>query len=168
MWLQTSAGTHVQITAVKRWTARQRVHNLTVEELHTYHVVAGDQAILVHNTSPRGDCGPIDDDAGALARCERDNLGNALGKKHATYCGGYDPDGNAYAGCSGNPTGCAENDIERQAGRGPGGVRFEGAFGWRQGEWTEIPVCKRCQERYDRDQFHPGITFDSGGRWSRE
>jgi hypothetical protein len=52
MWLQTSAGTHVQITAVKRWTARQRVHNLTVDELHTYHVVAGDQAVLVHNDDP--------------------------------------------------------------------------------------------------------------------
>ncbi|MBB5132453.1 RHS repeat-associated protein [Thermocatellispora tengchongensis] len=167
-WLQTSAGTYVQITAVKEWTATQRVHNLTIYDLHTYHVVAGDQAVLVHNTTPRGDCGPIDDDAGAQARCKRDDLGNALGKKHATYCGGYDSDGNAYAGCSGNPTGCAENDIERQAGRGPGGVRFEGAFGWRQGEWTEIPVCERCQERYDRDQFPPGITFDPGGRWSRE
>ena len=52
MWLQTSAGTHVQITAVKRWTARQRVHNLTVDDLHTYHVLAGDQAILVHNDNP--------------------------------------------------------------------------------------------------------------------
>ncbi|WP_440101736.1 LamG-like jellyroll fold domain-containing protein [Streptosporangium sp. H16] len=167
MWLQTSAGTYVQITAIKKWTTTRRVHNLTVDDIHTYHVLADDQALLVHNTSSRPDCGPIDDDAGALARCERDNLGNALGKKHATYCGGYDPDGNTYAGCSGNPTGCAESDIERQAGKGPGGVRFEGAFGWRQGEWTEIPVCKRCQERYDRDQFPPGITFDSGGKWSR-
>jgi len=52
MWLRTSAGTHVQITALKKWTTTQRVHNLTVDDLHTYHVVAGDQAILVHNAGP--------------------------------------------------------------------------------------------------------------------
>ncbi|GAA3137905.1 MULTISPECIES: Hint domain-containing protein [Nonomuraea] len=33
MWLQTSAGTYVQITAVEHRTATQRVHNLTVEEV---------------------------------------------------------------------------------------------------------------------------------------
>ncbi|MEV4013114.1 polymorphic toxin-type HINT domain-containing protein [Nonomuraea angiospora] len=49
MWLRTSAGTYVQVAAVKAWTALQLVHNLTVDELHTYHVMAGDQAILVHN-----------------------------------------------------------------------------------------------------------------------
>ncbi|MEU8246087.1 RHS repeat-associated core domain-containing protein [Nonomuraea sp. NPDC048916] len=49
MWLQTSAGTHVQVTAIQKWTATQRVHNLTIDEHHTYHVLAGDQAILVHN-----------------------------------------------------------------------------------------------------------------------
>ncbi|GLW12288.1 hypothetical protein Misp01_74160 [Microtetraspora sp. NBRC 13810] len=49
MWLQTSAGTHVQLTAVQKWTTTQRVHNLTVDELHTYHVVAGTTPVLVHN-----------------------------------------------------------------------------------------------------------------------
>ncbi|MFF4990180.1 polymorphic toxin-type HINT domain-containing protein [Streptosporangium saharense] len=49
MWLRTSAGTHVQVTALKKRTATQRVHNLTVDGLHTYHVVAGNQAVLVHN-----------------------------------------------------------------------------------------------------------------------
>ena len=49
MWLQTSVGPHVQITAIKKWTTTRRVHNLTVDDLHTYHVMAGNQAILVHN-----------------------------------------------------------------------------------------------------------------------
>ncbi|MFI8187341.1 polymorphic toxin-type HINT domain-containing protein [Streptomyces sp. NPDC085946] len=49
-WLRTSAGTHVQITKVKRWTvASATVHNLTVSDLHTYYVVAGATPILVHN-----------------------------------------------------------------------------------------------------------------------
>ncbi|MEZ7006370.1 ricin-type beta-trefoil lectin domain protein [Streptomyces sp. AD55] len=49
-WLQTSAGTHVQITAIDRWTAHTTaVHNLTVSDLHTYHVLAGATPVLVHN-----------------------------------------------------------------------------------------------------------------------
>ncbi|WP_329430527.1 polymorphic toxin-type HINT domain-containing protein [Streptosporangium sp. NBC_01495] len=49
-WLQTSAGTHVQVTAIKKWTTqKQPVHNLTVANIHTYHVVAGASSLLVHN-----------------------------------------------------------------------------------------------------------------------
>ncbi|WP_449060996.1 polymorphic toxin-type HINT domain-containing protein [Planomonospora algeriensis] len=51
MWLLTSAGTHVQITAIKTWAIHQRVHNLTVDDLHTYHVLAGATPVLVHNSS---------------------------------------------------------------------------------------------------------------------
>ncbi|MFE0452959.1 RHS repeat-associated core domain-containing protein [Streptomyces sp. NPDC058914] len=51
-WLRTSAGTHVQITAVERWTTLwATVHNLTVSDLHTYYVLAGDAPVLVHNDS---------------------------------------------------------------------------------------------------------------------
>ncbi|MFJ6655164.1 HYD1 signature containing ADP-ribosyltransferase family protein [Streptomyces sp. NPDC091377] len=49
-WLQTSAGTRVQVTALKRWTApNQTVHNLTVADTHTYYVLAGATPVLVHN-----------------------------------------------------------------------------------------------------------------------
>lgn len=49
-WLRTSTGTHVQVTAITKWTTgHQRVHNLTVADLHTYHVGVGDDEILVHN-----------------------------------------------------------------------------------------------------------------------
>ncbi|MEU7342471.1 polymorphic toxin-type HINT domain-containing protein [Streptomyces bacillaris] len=48
-WLRTSAGTHVQITAIKRWTETATVHNLTVADLHTYYVLAGATPVLVHN-----------------------------------------------------------------------------------------------------------------------
>ncbi|WP_158578884.1 RHS repeat-associated core domain-containing protein [Spongiactinospora rosea] len=56
MWLQTSAGTYVQITALERRTANQRVHNLTVDDVSTYYVGVADQAILAHNTHPGWDC----------------------------------------------------------------------------------------------------------------
>ncbi|TDC74172.1 RHS repeat-associated core domain-containing protein [Actinomadura sp. 7K507] len=49
MWLRTSAGTYIQITAVKTHTAYQRVHNLTVDTDHTYHVAVGSADVLVHN-----------------------------------------------------------------------------------------------------------------------
>ena len=52
-WLRTSAGTYVQITAVKRWTQNATANNLTVADLHTYYVVAGTTPILVHNCGER-------------------------------------------------------------------------------------------------------------------
>ncbi|NBE81921.1 ricin-type beta-trefoil lectin domain protein [Micromonospora rubida] len=54
-WLQTSAGTFVQITAIDRWTSPgATVHNLTVSNIHTYYVLAGNQAALVHNCGLSG------------------------------------------------------------------------------------------------------------------
>ncbi|MEV5969088.1 polymorphic toxin-type HINT domain-containing protein [Streptomyces sp. NPDC051921] len=55
-WLQTSAGTYVQITSVKRWSApAATVHNLTVSDIHTYYALAGATSLLVHNdTCPAG------------------------------------------------------------------------------------------------------------------
>ncbi|CAM5493308.1 hypothetical protein SNARM312S_05325 [Streptomyces narbonensis] len=52
-WLQTSAGTYVQITSVTRWTAQgATVHNLTVSDTHTYYVLAERTSVLVHNCPP--------------------------------------------------------------------------------------------------------------------
>ncbi|RPE41499.1 intein/intein [Streptomyces sp. Ag109_O5-1] len=48
-WLQTSAGTYIQITAVRAWTQTATVNNLTVSSTHTYYVLAGTTAVLVHN-----------------------------------------------------------------------------------------------------------------------
>ncbi|WP_157995721.1 RHS repeat-associated core domain-containing protein [Thermomonospora amylolytica] len=53
MWLHTSAGTQVQVKAAhSRTTLRQRVHNLTVADIHTYHVLVGQTPVLVHNVGP--------------------------------------------------------------------------------------------------------------------
>ncbi|MFI9200679.1 polymorphic toxin-type HINT domain-containing protein [Streptomyces sp. NPDC053048] len=50
-WLQTSAGTWVQITAVQAWTQKAAVRNLTVESTHTYYVGAGAVSVLAHNAN---------------------------------------------------------------------------------------------------------------------
>ncbi|WUI01775.1 Hint domain-containing protein [Spirillospora sp. NBC_00431] len=49
MWLRTSAGTHVQITAITRETKQTQVYNLTVDRTHTYYAAAGAVSVLVHN-----------------------------------------------------------------------------------------------------------------------
>ncbi|MET9099500.1 RHS repeat-associated core domain-containing protein [Streptomyces antibioticus] len=51
-WLQTSSGTWVQVTAVRHHTEQASVYNLTVEDLHTYYVLAAGTAVLVHNDNP--------------------------------------------------------------------------------------------------------------------
>ncbi|MFD5137627.1 DddA-like double-stranded DNA deaminase toxin [Streptomyces sp. NPDC058378] len=79
-WLKTSAGTRVQVSAIKRWTAQlSTVHNLTVSDLHTYYVLAGATPILVHN------CNPLDGIADELAGSKVttgqvvDDAGNKVG-----------------------------------------------------------------------------------------
>ncbi|MEU9157313.1 RHS repeat-associated core domain-containing protein [Streptomyces sp. NPDC048417] len=47
--LQTSAGTYIQLTAVRAWAQTATVNNLTVSSTHTYYVLAGAAAVLVHN-----------------------------------------------------------------------------------------------------------------------
>ncbi|WP_046469869.1 polymorphic toxin-type HINT domain-containing protein [Allosalinactinospora lopnorensis] len=60
-WLRTSAGTWTQVTAVDiRTVADQQVHNLTVDDLHTYYVVGGANTALVHN---QNDCTPAGPEA---------------------------------------------------------------------------------------------------------
>ncbi len=59
-WLRTSAGTYVKILSLQRRVVhKQRVYNLTVEGFHTYYVLAGDQAVLVHNAPVNGPCPAI-------------------------------------------------------------------------------------------------------------
>ncbi|MGW0803301.1 SpvB/TcaC N-terminal domain-containing protein [Nonomuraea sp. NPDC002799] len=54
MWLRTSAGTYVRVDAISAWSASRRVHNLTVDGLHTYYVLAAATPVLVHNVNCLG------------------------------------------------------------------------------------------------------------------
>jgi hypothetical protein len=86
--LRTSAGTYVQVKAVAKWTARsQRVHNLTVDGLHTYYVVAGNTPVLVHNCDTR------------IASSDQGRAHNAAAFEengHNGFSGVYDPAANAF------------------------------------------------------------------------
>lgn len=52
MTLRTPDGTTVKVRANRSYSKRVRTYNLTVEDLHTYYVLAGDVPVLVHNSSP--------------------------------------------------------------------------------------------------------------------
>ena len=74
-WLQTSAGTWVQITAVEHRSEATRVHNLTIADIHTYYVVAGTTPVLVHNCG--GDIYEAGGKHGATARSTSRGMNSA-------------------------------------------------------------------------------------------
>jgi len=74
-WLRTSAGTLVQISAVRPHTATATVHNLTVAEIHTYYVVAGGTAVLVHNCPDYGELDEYNRATGMKATLTQDMMG---------------------------------------------------------------------------------------------
>ncbi|GGK16304.1 hypothetical protein GCM10011583_55250 [Streptomyces camponoticapitis] len=74
-WLQTSTGTWTQITAVTHHTKSTTVYNLTVNDLHTYHVLAGDTPVLVHNCGVYGELDEYGRATGVYATLTRDSIG---------------------------------------------------------------------------------------------
>ncbi|GLF93031.1 polymorphic toxin-type HINT domain-containing protein [Streptomyces yaizuensis] len=51
MTLLTNVGTTVLVTANRAYAERVKTYNLTVDDLHTYYVVSGGTALLVHNAN---------------------------------------------------------------------------------------------------------------------
>ncbi|MCX2970996.1 MULTISPECIES: polymorphic toxin-type HINT domain-containing protein [Streptomyces] len=48
--LLTDTGDPATVTATRTYTAHQTTHNLTIADLHTYYVLAGQTPVLVHNS----------------------------------------------------------------------------------------------------------------------
>ena len=104
-------------------------------------------------------------DVAADARAARDALAAQGGTSHAAYSSAVGADGNVYAASSGPPGVCAENNVAAQAGDN---AQFQNTFGFRGGEYQQIPVCTECQQKYSRDQFPPDVQFDADGAWSED
>ncbi|MFD9792528.1 ricin-type beta-trefoil lectin domain protein [Streptomyces sp. NPDC059070] len=78
-WLRTSSGTYVQITAVTRYTHQQRTHDLTVQGIHAYYVLAGSVPVLVHNAN----CKTVaENDAGRFGDLSPGQVGDGLEAHH--------------------------------------------------------------------------------------
>ncbi|MEU6245629.1 polymorphic toxin-type HINT domain-containing protein [Streptomyces sp. NPDC047024] len=54
MSLLTDDGSTVTVTANRPFTTHARTYNLTVDDLHTYYVLAGETPVLVHNSNCTG------------------------------------------------------------------------------------------------------------------
>lgn len=67
--LRAADGRLLPITHTREWTQHRTVYNLNIQEIHTYHVRAGSEPVLVHN------CGPAGEMAGAM----RDMLAKKAG-----------------------------------------------------------------------------------------
>ncbi|MDF5751879.1 polymorphic toxin-type HINT domain-containing protein [Spongiactinospora sp. TRM90649] len=106
MWLRTSAGTYVQVTATKTSTARQRVHNFTIADINTYYVLTGATPVLVHN------CDNLQEYADSLREQFNKEDGPFFAAKYTS------PSGQTYYGHSGHdmtPTpGGAVDDLVRR------------------------------------------------------
>ncbi|WP_213453262.1 polymorphic toxin-type HINT domain-containing protein [Rhizomonospora bruguierae] len=57
--LLTPDGARVTVIAIVAYNAVATVHNLTVDDIHTYYVLAGEADVLVHNTGNPDEC-PIE------------------------------------------------------------------------------------------------------------
>jgi hypothetical protein len=82
-WLQTSAGTWAQVTAISARRQHAVVHNLTVDVDHTYYVAASQNAaaVLVHNCG--GQIGYNSDDLSSAAFKARQAAGIPAGRNVA-------------------------------------------------------------------------------------
>jgi hypothetical protein len=56
--LLTDDGQLVEVVAVRTYLGERWMHNLTVANLHTYYVLAGDTPVLAHNVHEPIGCGP--------------------------------------------------------------------------------------------------------------
>ncbi|MFI1017802.1 polymorphic toxin-type HINT domain-containing protein [Streptomyces sp. NPDC020965] len=50
MTLRTDEGSTLEVTGNRPYAEKTRTYNLTVDDLHTYYVLAGDTPVLVHNS----------------------------------------------------------------------------------------------------------------------
>ncbi|WP_244501204.1 polymorphic toxin-type HINT domain-containing protein [Streptomyces sp. TP-A0874] len=86
--LQTTPGNPAKITHIQHWTQQASAHNLTIADLHTYYVLAGETPVLVHNS---GGCN-VADGRRLQARLAAEELAGADGhafQKHVVEQGEF-------------------------------------------------------------------------------
>ncbi|MCX4571873.1 RICIN domain-containing protein [Streptomyces sp. NBC_01571] len=86
--LRTSDGKTVTIVHVHRYHRLRSAYNLTVGDLHTYYVLAGTKAILVHNSSCTSFVKEYDGDGVILAALDRGVLTVAVERNESVVSGG--------------------------------------------------------------------------------
>lgn len=160
MLLQTSLGSKAIVKETRAFTQQATVNNLTVEDLHTYYVMAADTPVLVHN------CG-LDD----FANSQREVPGTKFASEYTSPSGQkyYSTNRHGTAGelenmpelrqqieAAGHHGGCAEVGCLIQAYKAEGPAAISGGtmrtvnvrnpMSSRAGEHgTPAFPCARCQ-----------------------
>ncbi|ONI86988.1 hypothetical protein ALI144C_10125 [Actinosynnema sp. ALI-1.44] len=62
-WVRDQIGQRLLVVSIRGWTQQQRVHNLTVNGVHTFYALAGTTPLLVHN------CGGANPSHPASCKC---------------------------------------------------------------------------------------------------
>ncbi|MFD6416138.1 polymorphic toxin-type HINT domain-containing protein [Streptomyces sp. NPDC060194] len=169
-WLDSGAGTKVQIAAVKRWTQPATVHNLTVADIHTYYVLAGAVPVLVHNCKTLTHQEAADKANQALSdkldEMHGDpNISRTAIRKYAMGSAAVDRRSGEVAvnlKKSGDGDFCAEDMCRAElvaGGANPEDIVYSVPI--RPLKQEPAPVCVRCEGRTTRDQFAPGTTWES-------
>ncbi|MEW2045993.1 polymorphic toxin-type HINT domain-containing protein [Streptomyces sp. NPDC005476] len=106
MRLHTENGDSATLTATRSFDERQRTHDLTVGDVHTYYVLAEETPVLVHNCGTSEDERPAQDftDSGRQ-KVYDENLEKNDGVLKCDYCG---------------------QEVERRASRGADGKAIKG------------------------------------------
>lgn len=128
--------------------------------------LTGDRG-AIGGSADSGPSGALDDSL-AEARIQRNDLADEMGSNGpGAFTGAVDTNNpNSFvAACSGGGR-CAEPNAVDALGIDPADAQFTHAYGYRQGEYVEIPVCVICQGSYSPSQFPESVLFDRGGPWS--
>ncbi|WP_053719233.1 RHS repeat-associated core domain-containing protein [Saccharothrix sp. NRRL B-16348] len=185
------------VTTTRAFSPDRVVHNLTVDGLHTYYVLAGATAVLTHNADPnacqvpssRGDVGSIpiarEVEQAPAGWSQAERLQLAIDRlpafavfsrtnktKNRTYVGALNTETGAIALASSGCGHCAEGNALLALGGDPSKVIFTGALQVQgvggQNVAVNKPVCVGCQGDYpDPGIFVPGTVGAPGGPWEQ-
>ncbi|HLL66090.1 MAG TPA: RHS repeat-associated core domain-containing protein [Micromonosporaceae bacterium] len=147
--VQTADHRPATVVTTRAWTEYETVYNLTVDDIHTYYVVAGDTSVLVHN------CGGLPDNIKALSEAHITDSGDTVlghfpgyidkaGARGASY---YDI-GDAWNGLSDSQRWAANtNFLDRVTARGDRVLLSLPKNQIRPGSYLEMEVNYLTQER---------------------
>ncbi|PRW64745.1 LamG-like jellyroll fold domain-containing protein [Actinopolyspora mortivallis] len=111
--VRTAEGEQLLVTGIRTWTALQRVHNLTVDDSHTYYVDLDGREALVHNVNQQ--CWP---DGGRVRYGDLDSENRATGMTARVSKGMLPDSEGSKANQRINPPGFIDGNPRRDGGYG--------------------------------------------------
>ncbi|MGW6460136.1 polymorphic toxin-type HINT domain-containing protein, partial [Streptomyces sp. NPDC055078] len=158
MTLRTPGGETVTVEGARSFEERQRTYDLSIDEIHTYYVLAGAVPVLVHNCDAPGHTADVDieDVNGDVRLSYSVRSGNASDPEKALG-GGYNTEAATHT----------ENRVARMSGASAGknpilGDPYAGIIAVNKGETVRLfgqrPPCPRCRGAMNRMVNELGVN----------